>query len=244
MHKTVLAVAVASSLVALGIIGCGGSPAITCQTANCSSGTLTYQVCSHTDGTVSYDFGGMSCSCASANSAQCQTCTTEVASYCTGGGGTGGGGGGGGVACTATFSGGTSGTYSPCAVTIVYSSGNASWTISTAGNAIPGTAYTWTGFSMTTPGMPATGTFNQTASTGASDQVTIPGGSNAPIWEAGYGSGQTFGTASVTVTALGSSIDSGGGNLLYQSPHGTWTGTLADQNPMTAMPAIMQTVTF
>jgi hypothetical protein len=248
MGKTALALLVASSALAMVIVGCGGSPTVTCQTTTCSSGTLTYQICSQTDGSVSYDFGGMSCGCSGSNQAQCQTCSTEVASYCnggTGGGGSGGGGGGGnGVTCTSTFSGGVTGTYSPCAVAITYSAANASWSVSTAGNAIPATGDTWTGFSMTVPGMAATGTVNQTMSTGSSDQITIPGGSNPPLWEAGYGQGQTFGTASVNVTALGPSMDLGNGNLLYQAPHGTFTATLVDQNPMTAMPNVMQVVTF
>jgi hypothetical protein len=242
MGNTVLALLVVSSGLAMVIVGCG-SPTLTCQTTTCSSGTKSYQTCSHTDGSVSYDFGGMSCSCSSSNQSQCQSCASEVANYCSGGGG-GGGGGGSGVTCTATFSGGVTGTYSPCAVTLAYTASNDSWSLTTAGNTIPGTGDTWTGFSMTAAGMPATGTFNQTMSTGASDQVTVQNGSNPPLWEAGYSQGQTFGSASVNITSLGASTDAGSGNLLYQSPHGTWTATMVDQNPMTALPNIMQTVTF
>ena len=36
------------------IVGCG-SPASTCPTSNCSLGTKTYRVCSHSDGTVDYE---------------------------------------------------------------------------------------------------------------------------------------------------------------------------------------------
>ena len=243
---------VALSLTAAGIVaGCGGAPAITCQMQNCSSGSGTFQVCANSDGTESYDFGGMSCRCGGSTGVNCQTCTTEVANYCTGGGGgtggtggggAGGGGGGGSVTCTAVFSGGVSGTYSPCAVTITYSASSGT-TIGTAGNSIPGTPYTWNGFNMNNGGMPATGTFDQTMSVGSSDSVTQPGSQNPPLWEAGYGQGHTYGTASVTITSLGPSSDVNG-TTLYQSPHGTWTATLVDQNPMTHMPDIMQTVTF
>jgi hypothetical protein len=177
----------------------------------------------------------------------------QVASYCgggtggtggTGGGGAGGGGGGGGSAtCTATFSGGITGTYSPCAVTITYTPSNNGTTIATAGNAIPSTPYTFSGFSIELSGMPATGTFDQTMSMGASASIEQQGNASTPVWEAGYGQGNTYGTASVTITSLGPSMDVNG-NTLYQSPHGTWTGTLADQNPMTHMPDVTETVTF
>ena len=148
---------------------------------------------------------------------------------------------GGGVTCTATFSGGVTGTYSPCAVSITYSSAGS--TVATAGNAIPGTPYTWSGFSMTLAGMPATGTFDQTTSVGAADTVEQPGAQDAPLWEAGYGQGNTYGTASLTITDLGPSSNVNG-TTLYQSAHGTYTATLVDQNPTTSMPDIMQTVTF
>jgi hypothetical protein len=178
----------------------------------------------------------------------------QVVSYCTGGGtggtggtgggGAGGGGGGGGaVACTATFSGGLSGTYSPCAVTITYTPGNDGTQIATAGNMIPGTVYSWTGFSMALGGMPSTGTFDQTGTTGASSMISQQGNPSSPIWEAAYGQGHTYGSASVTITSLGPPTDVSG-NTLYQSPHGTWTGTLVDQNPMTNIPPEMETVTF
>ena len=244
----------AISLTAAGIVaGCGGAPAITCQAQNCSSGTGMFQVCANTDGTETYNFGGMSCHCGGSTGINCQTCTTEVANYCTGGGGgtggtggggSGGGGGGGGAGtCTAVFSGGVSGTYSPCAVTVTYNASSGT-TIATAGNPIPGTSYTWTGFNMNNAGMPATGTFDQTASVGSADTVQLTNPSNnGPLWEAGFGQGNTFGTASVTITSLGPSSDVNG-TTLYQSPHGTWTATLVDQNPTTHMPDIMQTVTF
>jgi hypothetical protein len=248
--KLVVSLLAVSFIVAAGIVGCGGSPSLTCQSATCSSGARTYQVCSNVDGSVTYNFGGMSCSCSGNN---CTSCSMEVANYCvggaggtggTGGGGAGGGGGGGGVTCTATFSGGFSASYSPCAVAITYSASSNSTAIATAGNALPGTSYTWTGFSMDVAGMPATGTIDQTATMGASNEVTQQGSQNPPVWEAGYGSGNTFGSASIAITSLGPSMDLGNGNLLYQSPHGTWTGTLVDQNPMTAMPSVMETVTF
>jgi hypothetical protein len=210
-------------------------------------------VCANADGSGTYNFGGMSCNAPANDTAQRQQCALEVASYC-GGGGTGGtggtggggaGGGGGGGFCSTTFSGGFSGTYSPCAVTITYTAASNTASVATAGNAIPGTPYTWTGMSFVLVGMPATGTFDQTSAMGASDQVTQLGSQNPPTWEAGYGQGTAFGSATLSITSLGpsSAIDANG-DVLYASPHGTWTGTLVDQNPMTAMPDVMQTITF
>jgi len=248
-----LAIALSAlSLTTAGIVaGCGGAPAITCQMQACSTGTNTFQVCANTDGTETYDFGGMSCHCGGNTGTNCQTCTTEVAAFCdpnggiggtggTGGGGSGGGGGGG--MCKSVFSGGINATYMPCAVTITYVAGTGT-TIATAGNAISGTQYTWNGFNMTNAGMPATGTFDQTASEASSDSITQPGSQNPPFWEAGFGSGHVYGTATVTITSLGPSSDVNG-TTLYQSPHGTWTATLQDQNQTTHLPDVMQTVTF
>lgn len=229
-------------------VECGGSPAITCQTSACSSGSKTYQVCSHIDNSVSYNYGGQSCACASSNSAMCQACATMVASYCSGAlGGTGGSGGSGGSdgtgVCTATFSGGVTGTISPCQVSVTYTAAGNVWLLSAAGTMIPGTDYEWTGLTMTFNGMPMAGTFNQTASVGSSNQVTQPDSSDPPIWEAGFAQNQMFGSASLTITALGEAMNLTSA-MLYTAPHGTVTATLADQNPMTAKPNVMMTLTF
>ena len=252
--KLVVAFVVVVGIGGVAGVGCGGSPALTCQTAMCNTDSKTYQVCSNVDGSVTYNFGGMSCKSVPNNQGQTQQCAAEVANYCNGGGiggtgGTGGGGAGGGgggnVTCTATFSGGFTGTYSPCAVTITYTTASNTSAVGTAGNAIPSTPYTWTGMNTVLVGMPATGTFDQTSSMGASNEVTLLGSQNPPTWEAGYGQGTTIGSATLTITSLGPSLAIGSnGDLLYQSPHGTWTGTLVDQNPMTAMPDVMQTITF
>jgi len=225
---------------------CGSSPTVECQTNGCGTGnSKPYQACSHTNGDRSYSFGGQSCDCPHADNAQCQDCTQQLVAYCdgtpTGAGGMGGGGGG--AACTATFAGAFSGTYSPCAVTVTYTPSGGVTDVATAGNTIPGTSYTWTVMSFVLSGMPATGTFTQTQSFGASNEITQLGGSNPPVWEAGYGSGTTFGSATLTITSLGPSTDVNG-QTLYQSPHGTWTGTLVDQNPQTAKPDVMETITF
>ncbi len=224
---------------------CGSSQNVTCQTNPCSTAAgRSYQTCVQVSGDRSYNFGGQSCNCPHADNAQCQACTEQLAAYCSGEGtGAGGMGGGGGVTCTATFSGAFSGTYSPCAVTITYVPSGGVTDVATAGNAIPGTPYTWNGMSFVLTGMPATGTFDQTQSFGASDEITQLGSSDSPIWESGYGSGSTFGTATLTITSLGPSTDVSG-QTLYQSPHGTWTGTLVDQNTSTAKPNVMQTITF
>lgn len=218
-----------------------GSPALTCQTGECASANLNYRACTDTGGNVTYDYGGLSCTCPSGNATQCQSCVENVATFCEGGGGVGGSGGGGST-CTTTFSGAFTATDSSCAVTLTYISSADVWTVATAGNAIPGTSYTWGGMSFLLGGTPATGTYDQAASMGASDQVTETGNSSGPVWEAGFGSGMVFGTATLTITSLGSSSLAEGGSTLYQAPHGTWTGTLIDQTGQ--QPAVMQTITF
>jgi hypothetical protein len=240
----------ATLLVLLGLAvaaaSCGGSPAVSCQSANCSSGTKAYQVCTNADRSISYNFGGQACNCQTAAGTQCQTCAMEVADYCGGGGPSGtGGGGGGAVTCTATFSGGFSGTYSPCSVTITYVAAGNVASVAAAGDAIPSTPYTWTGMSFVLNGMPTTETLDQTQSVGASNEVTQPGSQNPPTWVAAYGSGTATGSATLTLTSLGLSTAIGAnGDLLYSSPHGGWTGTLVDQNPQTAMPNVTATITF
>jgi hypothetical protein len=234
------------------VASCGGSPAVTCQTTACGTDAAkTYQICSHTNGNLSYNFGGQTCTCAASNSSQCQACDAQVANYCAGGGvggtggteATGGTGGGGNVTCTATFSGGFTSTYSPCAVTVTDVPAGGVTQIGTAGNALPGTPYTWTGMSFVLSGSARTGTFDQTESTGATNQVLQTNSTNPPEWLAGFGNGMTFGTATLTITSLGPGTPVAG-QTLYQSPHGTWTGTLVDQNPETAMPDVMETITF
>jgi hypothetical protein len=261
-------VAVAPSLLLLVFavltLECGGSPTITCQNATCSSGTKTYQVCSHMDDSVTYQYGGQSCACSGGNSPMCQACATMVAGYCTGvpvggsggtgaagsggtdtagSGGSGGTGAGGSGVCAATFSGGVTGTYSPCQVSITYTATGDLWILSAAGAMIPGTSFEWTGLSMSFRGMPATGTFDQAASVGSSDQVIDPGSANPPIWEAGFAQNELFGSASLTISSLGQPTNVTGA-VLYTGPHGTLTATLVDQNPQTAQPSVMMTLNF
>lgn len=206
-----------------------------------------FQACTEANGDISYKLGGTSCTFQPSNSAEHDACVAQLTGYCdsiSGTGGTGGGGGAGGsVTCTTTFSGAFSATYSPCAVTVTYVPAGGLWTISTAGNALPGTPYSWTGMTFALPGQPATGTFDQTQTMGASDEVADQSSSDPPVWLAGYGDGTTYGSASVTITSLGAAVSVATGTL-YQAPHGTWTGTLVDQNPDTAQPDLMQTITF
>lgn len=233
-----------------GLAGCG-SPSLTCQTQSCDNGK-TYKACAKVDGSVSYSFGGMSCSCSSSNQTACQTCAAKIAAYCGGGSsfdfavGSGNMDAGGQTACAATFSGGTSGT-STCAVTINYQPAQGQWVVSTAGNTVSGTSYTWTGFSFVLTGTPTTGTWDQTSAYGATSQVA-GSGNVVPDWIASSSMGTTVGSASLTLTELGASstITGSGGqqDVLYQAPHGTWTGTLLDQDPQTNMAPVMLTVTF
>jgi hypothetical protein len=104
MRKVVL-------LAALGMIaGCGGSPAVTCQTAPCGSGARTYQVCVNVNGSETWNFGGQSCTAPSGSSSLVQTCADEIANYCDGGaGGTSGGGGTSGTGGSGTGGSGTGG---------------------------------------------------------------------------------------------------------------------------------------
>lgn len=229
----------------------GGSPGVMCQMQPCGNDPAkTYQICAHANGDLSYQFGGQSCTCASSNSVQCNGCAAQVVAYCEGGGvgGTGGAGGSGGTggstggACTATFSGAFSSTYSPCAVTITAVPGN-EWTVGTAGNDLPGTPFTWSGMSFALSGSPAPGTYDQDQALGASDMVTEQNSSDPPEWLAGAGNGASYGSASLTITSLGPPTDVNG-TTLYRAPHGSWTGTLVDQNPHTAQGDVMQTITF
>ncbi len=232
-------------------VRCGGSPTVTCQTQTCGNdATKSYRACAHTNGDLSYDFGGQSCACPTSDATTCQSCATQVAAYCEGAGGsggsggTGGGGAGGGpTTCRTTFSGAFSAAYAPCAVTITSVPAGGLWSVATAGNAIPGTSYTWSGMSFALSGTPSAGTFDQTQSVGASDIVQEPDSADPPEWLAGNGSGMTYGSASLTITSLGPSTDVNG-STLYQAPHGTWTGTLVDQNPNTSQPPLMQTISF
>jgi hypothetical protein len=249
--KLVVALVAVSSLVAAGLVGCGGSPSITCQTAMCSSGTKTYQVCSHTDGSVSYDYGGMSCSCSGSNGTDCQSCATQVASYCTGGGGgtggTGGGGGGGGsgATCTVTFAGGITNTYSGCAPTITQVTGQAFWTVGVAGNSsgISGTPYLWSGININVDSAtPATGSYTAAnmKSGGSSIEPTAGGGS--PSWQAAVSGGSAaIGNLTVDVSALGTP-SSVGSATTYLGTHASFTATLHDVSTA-GMPDVTVTVT-
>ena len=98
-------------LAALGMIaGCGGSPAVSCQTAPCGSGTNTYQVCVNVNGSETWNFGGEGCTAPSGNSPLVQTCVEEVANYCEPGAGGAGGTGGTGTGGIGTGGTGTGGT--------------------------------------------------------------------------------------------------------------------------------------
>jgi len=166
-----------------------------------------------------------------------------VAALAAGVAGCGGGGVGNDLAvptCTASFSGAVSGSSS-CAVTLLYLPSSNEWTASTGGNTIAGTTDTWSGFNFVGAGMPAVGTWNQTSSVGASTQL-VGQGSAAPYWVAGYGSSGTYGTATLTITALGDSSIATGESTLYSAASGTWTATLDDQ--ATSMPSVSLSVVF
>jgi hypothetical protein len=250
--KLVVALSALSSLVVAGVVGCGGSPSITCQTANCSSGTNTYQVCSHSDGSVSYDFGGMSCSCMGSSSGDCQTCATEVANYCTGGGGAGGGGGGGGAGggggggtCTVTFAGAITNTYSGCAPTITQVTGQSFWTIGLAGNSagISGTPYMWSGINLNIDGAsPATGSYAAAMIKSGGSNITPTGGGSSPSWQAAVANGgAAIGNLSVDISAVGTPSTVGSA-MTYLGTKANFTATLHDVSTA-GMPDVTVTVT-
>ncbi len=73
-------------MLGLGLVACGGSNT-QCQSAMCQGGsTKTYQACATSGSTtVTYNYGGSSCSCDTSNtmSQMCMTCLQAVATYCT-----------------------------------------------------------------------------------------------------------------------------------------------------------------
>jgi hypothetical protein len=239
------------------IAGCGDSPTVTCQMEACGQGTARmYQACARADSSTSYNLGdGTTCACSPGQQDECQTCATTVATYCGGmpDGGTAGttglagmpgsGGTTSPTACTATFSGAFTGTVSNCTVEIISTpTPNLQWTISASAGDIAGTRYHWGGVNMTFAGMPAAVVYDQTASLETITQVTAPAAANSPVWAAAYGAGSTFGTAMLTISALGTSASLNGATI-YATPHGTFVATLADQNA-TPMPVVMVTVAF
>jgi hypothetical protein len=232
------------------VVQCGGSPSVTCQMQNCTSGTKSYQVCSHVDESLSYNYGGGSCGCSAAGQAMCQMCATQVAAYCAGtstggvgGNGGSGGSGGGPAACMATFVGPITGTFAGCAAMITVDPANNVWTLSISGGQIANAEAQWAGVAMSFAGVPQTGTFDQRTSHGASNQVQGTQGSAPPIWVAGQAQGELFGTAVLTIDSLGDAMNLGPASI-YQQPHGHITATLAQQDPATPMPDVNATITF
>lgn len=80
----VVAARIATTLVLFGLtaaaVGCGPSASI-CTSSPCGSGKPV-QLCEDSDGNVTYDFGGTSCSCNTRTSASCDTCTSKLDAYC------------------------------------------------------------------------------------------------------------------------------------------------------------------
>jgi hypothetical protein len=64
-----------------------------------------------------------------------------------------------------------------------------------------------------------------------------------PDWGATFVSGQPIGDATVEITSMGPAVDVDG-QTFFEPSHGTWSGTLVDQNSQTAQPDVALTVTF
>lgn len=222
-------------LAAWALAGCGGSPALDCQTQACSTGGgKTYQLCVNVNDSETWNFGGMSCNASATNQTAVMTCVTQVAGYCDEGGtgGTGGTGGGG--------SGGTSGTSKPCTY-VVSGAQTASGSCTIAAAVTPdsgGLAFTiddgsTLAFAATFPTQTtlANGTYDQTGAepgyggeylvgtTGVyalcSDQCTDQQGNAVPAQ----------GTFQLVVTDPGPSTGAGAATL-WQAPQGTLNITM------------------
>lgn len=227
MNLIVRALAVLSFAVVAA--GCGGSPNLTCQTTTCSSGSNTYQVCSAVDGTVSYNYGGMSCSCPSGNTTQCQACAQMVAAYCGGGGGggtggTGGGGGGGsgGGGCTITLSGAATGTFNCTATTVYATQSNLGGPTLTVSAPAP---YQMLTVTITRPGEPTSGTWSDADAGSKADLVVESTGVPPPTWVATRGASNGMDQGSYTMSITVSNPTTVSNGKTYTAT-GTIDGTL------------------
>jgi hypothetical protein len=208
-----------------------------CEVADCDGNLDTYYTCAKSNGDTTFQFGSQSCTCPFNDTTTCNACQASVNAYCgvtTTDGGTP-------AVCTATFSGAVSGTFTPCAVSITNTSSSSTWVATTKGGAISGTSDTWNGFSFTSAGGAAVGIYNQTAATTTTCSVLgPPTPTPVPDWVASFSSGTSFGSATLTLTSLGTASATNANE--YDGAHGNWTGMLVDQAGENA--AVALTVAF
>lgn len=238
-------------LVTLGMIaGCGGSPALTCQTASCGSSVKTYQLCANVNGSETWNFGGESCTAPSGSSSLVQTCAEEVANYCdggaggaggvgdtsgsggtgTGGAGTAGTGGSGVTACTYTVSGAQTATGTCTVMAALTGDSNGVAFVVSGGQSFEFAA-TLAGNTALTQGTytnadaaPGFGAEYLVGLTGA--YVLCSTSDNCSDAQGNVSSPQ--GSFSLTVADSGPSVSAGGGTL-WSAPQGTLTVTMPAQ---------------
>jgi hypothetical protein len=258
----------------IALVGCRSSSPSNCSTSTCTSGARqgqTVKVCARPDGSVTYEFGGSSCSCR-VGTGGC-SCGQKVLDWCdntsgadggaggSGGSGGGGGGSGGGAEpadlgsgvtdaapmheCTVTLSGGISGTGS-CIGTFKYSQLADQWTFLGGSTNIPGTTYGWLGPDMLFAGQPHTGSFNHTqALHSRSFIVSNDPHPTDPNWGESYEThGVEEGSLTLALTSLGTPKDESGGDKYYPDPHGSVTGTLIQENAAATAPSVQVLITF
>lgn len=260
MSRTTIVV----SFVAIALVGCGSANPGDCNTSTCMSGVHTGQtikVCAHPNGTVTYEFGGSTCSCTVSTSGGCP-CGQHVLDWCsdggaddagapTGGDGTDGGiatdgsvmGGGGDLAqmpsCTYSLSGGMTATWK-CIVSLGWSSTYNQWTLDLGNGVISGGGHYW-GPTLIVPGAAQTGTFDH--SQGMCDTEIDDGTSNGPLWREAYSMASKLGQLTLTITSLGTPVMMGT-TTYYPNAHGSVVATLPNINSSVTAPDVQLSVTF
>ena len=253
--------AIVAAFVGAALVGCGSAGPGDCSTSTCMSGVNAGQkinVCAHPNGTVTYEFGGSTCSCAISTSGGCP-CGQRVLDWCSdssandagapNGGSDGGtatdgsvGGGGSDLAqmpsCTYSLSGGMTATWK-CIVSLGWSSIYNQWTFDLGNGVIGGGGHYW-GPTLTVPGAAQTGTFDH--SQGTSDTELDDGTSNGPLWREAYSMTSKFGQLTLTITSLGTPIMMG--TTTYYPAHGTLAATLPNINNYVTAPDVQLNVTF
>jgi len=140
--------------------------------------------------------------------------------------------------CSASFSGGLSGTVA-CSVTLTYDAGTDQTTLTISGGEVAGDQ--WSSFSFTFPGQPRSDSIQASDMTRIVNVVTSSTGER---WLTDVDKTTTIGSAGIMLTALGVPSTSADGSTQYLAPHGSAYATLLDQNPSTMRPDLMQTITF
>ncbi|MCU1280445.1 MAG: hypothetical protein JWM53_3991 [bacterium] len=257
MSRTAIVVA----FVGVALVGCGSASPGDCNASTCMSGVNAGQmikVCAHPNGTVTYEFGGSTCSCTISTSGGCP-CGQQVLDWCgdsslNDAGVTGGDDGGmatdgsvigGGsdlaqmASCTYSLSGGMTATWK-CAVSLGWSSTYNNWTFD-LGNGVISGGGNYFGPTLTVPGAIQTGTFDH--SQGMCDTSVDNGTSNGPLWREAYSTASMFGQLKLTITSLGAPVMMGT-TTYYRNAHGSVAATLVNISKSVTAPDVQLNVTF